>query len=98
MISEFLDAIATPVVADDSSGKIIHLNAAFTQAFGYTKADVPNLETWWPLAYPDPDYLDWVKGEWFSRLTKSRETGEVFEPFELQLRTRNGKFRTGRVS
>ena len=44
------------IALNDMEGKILYLNPAFTQTFGYTLEDLPNVDHWWALAYPDEDY------------------------------------------
>jgi len=49
-----------PFCLNDTLGNITFLNKAFKQTFGYTVEDIPTLEDWWPNAYPDPVYREWV--------------------------------------
>jgi PAS domain S-box-containing protein len=94
LISAFVDAIGTPIVADDAQGNIIHLNAAFTRVFGYTKDDIPNLAVWWPHAYPDSNYREWVMREWRERLATAESDDTPFDPMQIQVCTKTGIKRT----
>jgi PAS domain S-box-containing protein len=42
-----------PIAVVGEDGAILHLNQAFTSAFGYSRADVPDLAAWWSRAIPD---------------------------------------------
>ena len=39
-----------------------YLNPAFIRTFGYDLDDIPRLADWWPKAYPDIAYRQWVVG------------------------------------
>ena len=45
-----------PMAVVDQDQNTVYLNRQFEQVFGYTLEDVPNVEVWWPLAYPDEEY------------------------------------------
>src|SRR5271170_1633719 len=47
------------------------VNDRFTALFGYTIEDVPDVDHWWGLAYPDKAYRRIVKAEWQARVEKS---------------------------
>ncbi|UZP65811.1 transporter substrate-binding domain-containing protein [Desulfovibrio mangrovi] len=52
-----------------ASGKVLYLNSEFSRMAGYTIEDIPDVEAWWQLAYPDKIYRNRVKGAWKSMLT-----------------------------
>lgn len=89
-----IDTSHIPSAVNDDNGSIIYLNPAFTTAFGYAHRDIPTLEAWWPRAYPDPDYQQWVKRTWLERLVQAHRTGEPFDPMEVRIRTKSGEVRT----
>ena len=62
---------ATPVALalNDDQGNITYLNQAFVQSIGYTIQDIPTIADWWPRAYPDPQYRQWI-----TELLKIRES------------------------
>jgi len=83
-----------PSTLNDGVGNITHLNAAFVQLFGYTREDIPNLGQWWLKAYPDPDYRQWVADTWLAHLEKAQGDNPVFEPLEVNIQCRDGRYRT----
>jgi len=53
-----------PLASASRDGRILMVNDRFTQILGYTLADLPTLEQWWLLAYPDPQYRHEVRQHW----------------------------------
>ena len=85
-----IEASPVPSALNDEQGNITWLNRAFLQTIGYTRKDIPTLADWWPRAYPDPNYRQWVADSWQERLEKARRTGEPFAPMELQIECKDG--------
>jgi PAS domain S-box-containing protein len=93
-----IEASPVPSALNDAQGNITWLNRAFLQTVGYTRKDIPTLADWWPRAYPDPNYRQWVADSWQERLEKARRTGEPFAPMELQIECKDGVLRDFLVS
>jgi diguanylate cyclase (GGDEF)-like protein/PAS domain S-box-containing protein len=89
-----INASPVPFALNDAQKNIIFLNAAFVKTFGYTLKEIPTLADWWPKAYPDPDYRQWVTTTWQACLDKATHTGRLFEAMELNIRCKDGSFRT----
>ena len=83
--------IAMGVANDD--GTIEYLNDRFIETFGYTREDLPDLEAWWPRAYPDQQYRQQVLEEWQNVLDRSRKTGREIEPRETRVHCKDGSER-----
>lgn len=77
-----------------SDGRIERLNQQFTQILGYTLHDVPTLEHWWPLAYPDPTYRDYVFHRWESSVQLAQSSREDVPPLEYAVTARDGSVHT----
>lgn len=58
------------------TGNILQVNQRFTDVFGYTVDDIPNIDQWWVKAYPDSKYREVVKQIWRQALEVGNETGE----------------------
>jgi len=63
--SELMDLIASAPVAIaytpiDGKGEM-NVNAEFVDLFGYPPSDIPTMEDWFRLAYPDADYREYVR-------------------------------------
>ena len=79
-----------PYALNDNDLNIIDVNQAFIVTFGYDLNDIPSVHNWWPLAYPDEAYRNWVSTEWEKRLEVSTNLGIPFEPIELIINCKNG--------
>jgi PAS domain S-box-containing protein len=87
-----------PMGLNDRHGNITYLNPAHTALFGYTMEDIPTLDAWWPLAYPDPEYREAVASNWLAEMTRARETNTPFQPLEVTIRCKDGSRRSVFVS
>jgi PAS domain S-box-containing protein len=93
-ITRLLDA--SPVAMIVSSGadeRVILANRKFTELFGYTIEDMPDVAHWWPLAYPDPAVREKARAQWARSVEKAiRNRGEI-EPIEAAVRCKDGSRR-----
>jgi PAS domain S-box-containing protein len=87
------EALPVPLAINDIHGNITYLNENFVQAFGYTRADIPTVNQWWILAYPDQAYRELVIREWGEGL-ESMQLGNPFPQLEVRVRCKNGEVRT----
>ncbi len=63
------------VITADADGRVLLMNAKFTQTFGYTRADVPDVAAWWPQAYPDPEYRALIRQTWLDVVAAAEKQG-----------------------
>ncbi|MDE2389452.1 MAG: PAS domain S-box protein, partial [Betaproteobacteria bacterium] len=89
-----IDSSPIPKAINDDQQNIVFLNKAFIQTFGYTLDDIPTLTEWWPKAYPDPAYRQWVKTTWNNHLEKSLRDNTKFEPLDVVIRDKDGSLRS----
>lgn len=89
-LAAIVNASPVPYALNDDHGNITYLNPAFVSTFGYTIEDIPNLESWWPKAYPDPAYRAAVMADWGERLERAKRDNAPFEPIELRIRAKDG--------
>ncbi|OGS37368.1 MAG: hypothetical protein A2506_04255 [Elusimicrobia bacterium RIFOXYD12_FULL_66_9] len=83
----------TPVaiaVVTTPGQKILNLNPQFTQLFGYTLEDIPSLEAWWPLAYPEEAYREAVRSRWEHVAASALRGKEYVEPAPAVVRCKDG--------
>lgn len=75
--------VATP----PPEGRIIMLNERFSEVFGYTRQEIPDLLAWWPLVYPDTTYRHEVQGRWEEALQHMLSAGRhsLDEPFPVEM-------------
>src|SRR5215831_18037352 len=69
------------------------VNDSFTRLFGYTIEDIPDVAHWWPLAYPDEAYREYVKAEWQTRVARAIANQSEIEPMEARARCKDGSER-----
>ncbi|MDD5114791.1 MAG: PAS domain S-box protein, partial [Methylobacter sp.] len=93
-----IEASPVPMALNDEHQNIIFLNPAFVQTFGYKLSDIPTVGDWWPKAYPDQDYRQWVKTTWETTLKKARQEQTEFPPIECVIHCKNNSIKTVIVS
>lgn len=93
-----IEDIPLPLCHVNARGELVFANHHFTEVFGYTLADVPNLDVWWQLAYPDPDYRAWVLSTWNAAVRSASDTGSVIRPVEYRVTCKGGKERIVEIS
>jgi PAS domain S-box-containing protein len=73
-------------------GEVLYVNKNFTQTFGYSLEDIPTLDTWLRLAYPDP-YAESVKSDWERETRRAYETDVEIEPVQRKVKCKDGTIR-----
>ncbi|CAK0779433.1 two-component system, sensor histidine kinase [Gammaproteobacteria bacterium] len=89
-----VEASPVPFSLNDEKQNIIYLNLAFIRMFGYTLEDIPTLAMWWPKAYPDLEYRQWVKATWQDHIEMAKRENAPFKPLAVTIRCKNGDNRT----
>lgn len=82
----------------DTSGHIIASNKAFEKLFGYSSAEIPTIQEWWQLAYPDPVYRESVMKRWSDAMQLALNNETEIEPMEYCVTCKNGEERTVIIS
>ena len=83
---------AAPVALSYVRGEEITLvNQRFVELFGYRSGEIPDLETWWLRAYPDPVYRDWVKETWQSAIERASATAGTLDSLEYRVHSKDGR-------
>lgn len=95
---KIFNAAAIPLCYVNQNGAILDFNTRFTEEFGYTKEDIPNLDHWWPRAYPDPQYRKWVVETWEAAVLKAKEQQTDIEPVQYQVSCKNGDVKSVIIS
>ena len=70
-----------------------YMNPAMLGLFGYTPADIPSVEHWWPLAYPDPEYRRQIAEEWTRRVREALVTRAPITPMVTECTCKDGSKR-----
>lgn len=88
-----IDVSPVPLVIMEHDGKINRLNQKFVEIFGYTPDDLPTVDAWWPLAYPDPNYRESLKALWVAACAKAASEKGEFDPQEVRIACKDGTVR-----
>lgn len=93
-LQSIIDAAPIPFAINDDQGNITYLNNAFIQTLGYTRDDIPTLDKWWPLAYPEPQYRQRVADNWEKNIGEASQNHKPFVPIEVNINCKHGVVRT----
>lgn len=69
-------------------------NSQFGVMFGYSQHEIENIDDWFRLAYPDPEYRAYARSKWENEIIQARIEKREMTPFDLDVRTASGKDRT----
>ncbi|MBI4958325.1 MAG: MASE1 domain-containing protein [Desulfovibrio sp.] len=94
----FFEKMPLPLSHVDNMGRFLDINHRFTETFGYTLQDVPDLEAWWTKAYPDPEYRAWVVGTWDEAVLDATRMHSDIEHIEYTVTCKDGTKRTAIIS
>ncbi|RPI35008.1 MAG: PAS domain S-box protein [Nitrospiraceae bacterium] len=78
---------------NDKNGRIVYLNNKFVKTFGYTLEDIPDLDSWWPRAYPDEAYRREAMDLWNRAVQNAIKKGEEIEPVPYNVTCKDGTVR-----
>jgi diguanylate cyclase (GGDEF)-like protein/PAS domain S-box-containing protein len=73
-----------------SAGRIDYVNSKLTALLGYQQEEIPTLEAWSELAYPDPDYRNFAVKAADKLMEVAQRKGRTNIPIELRVRAKSG--------
>ena len=86
-----------PMVLTSADGKLLDINRQWTQVLGYAPHEVPDMNAWWQLAYPDAAYRVAVKSMWEKAIERVIHEGGELMPAVFRVRCKDGRSRDLRV-
>ncbi len=86
--------VPVPLCFVTREGVIVDVNERFTETFGYSREELPDLNAWWRLAYPDPSYRLWVLTSWEAAVRRAAVEKSDIEPMEYRVTCKDGEVRT----
>jgi PAS domain S-box-containing protein len=92
-LNRFFDIAPAAIAILGWDGSVLYLNQQFTDLIGYSADDVPNIDDWWPRAYPDPEYRDRQKEAWLEAVSAGMASGEGVRGFQGLVRCKDGQER-----
>lgn len=81
------------IVIADKDDKVVFVSKKFTDIFGYTVHDIPNIEEWYRRAYPDESARDRIRTMWAAAVEKAKQTRTEIEPLEYAVVCKDGGIR-----
>ena len=72
------------------TGDILKVNQRFVDVFGYTLQDVPNLNVWWKLAYPEKDYRTFAQTLWQKSLDQANLNNDDIPANDYRISCKDG--------
>ena len=70
-----------------------YVNPCFTNTLGYEAGDFSLPNSWWSIAYPDPDYRKQVQDAWNAKAAESLVNHSPFVPIETKTTCKDGSVR-----
>lgn len=95
---KLLSELPVPLCYANRPGEVLFTNQAFISQFGYTQAEVSDLETWWQRAFPDEAYRERARSDWKEAVSHAGRGGGVIRPAEYRITSKDGRERTVEVS
>ena len=89
MLRQIIDTSPIPMVVYREE-KNYHINKKFVETFGYTMEDIPTIDEWWPLAYPDKAYCEFVKNRWYAAVDDAVKNKTSIAPQEVIVTCKDG--------
>jgi diguanylate cyclase (GGDEF)-like protein/PAS domain S-box-containing protein len=81
-MEDLLESCPVGISWCDAEGKFEYVNRQFTEMFGYTLDDLPDIKAWIGKAYPDAGYRKAVVESWEEELEQAHQS--VLPPSELE--------------
>lgn len=75
-------------------GVIEYINRKAIETFGFSPEDIPTMERWWELAYPDPAYRAEVVATWMGHVYRAIAEKHEIEGGEYRVTCKNGTLKT----
>ena len=89
----FAELAPVGIAISDEEGRNIFFNRSFSDLFGYTLEDLPSVNQWFELAYPDAAKRSSLRETWQKAVEDVRRTHSEFVPAEYPVRCKNGSVR-----
>ena len=89
-----MNKMPIPLGLTNTENKIIYFNEQFFSIFGYTYQELPDINAWMQLAYPDEKYRQWVKNARKNVIKSKKENDHT----EYNITCKNGNVRVMEIS
>ncbi|OHE62918.1 MAG: hypothetical protein A2001_00510 [Treponema sp. GWC1_61_84] len=89
-LEDLLDSSPVAVAWTDEGQGIEYVNRRFKEVFGYAAEDVPDLDAWARLAYPDEEYREKVAESWNRAMELAGKGGSAVSETESVVACKDG--------
>jgi PAS domain S-box-containing protein len=90
---ELFNRSPVPLCFVDVQDRVLDVNRQFVKTFGYVREDIPTIEEWRRLAYPDPEYRSWVQSDWAAARKVAEASGANIVPRQYRIACKDGEVR-----
>lgn len=89
-LKTLVDMMPVGVAWMDGEDTIEYVNCQFTKLFGYALEEIRNVQDWFRLAYPDPEYRNSLTSTWYSMFADAKAGGKPVKPLEVRVACKDG--------
>jgi diguanylate cyclase (GGDEF)-like protein/PAS domain S-box-containing protein len=93
-LNDILDFSPVAMGWSEDETRIDYVNHQFTQLFGYTLDDLPDLENWYRLAYPDENYYRLIVAPWREAVALAHQDITPPPKLEADITCKDGSVRS----
>lgn len=79
------------ILSKGTTEEVVFINKRFEELIGYTISEMPDVDHWWPLGYPDIEYRAQIKQKWKENVERAVKNKRAFQNIESKVRCKNGK-------
>jgi two-component system cell cycle sensor histidine kinase/response regulator CckA len=92
-----VESAPLPIVITTESEETEYVNPRFTEMFGYRLEDIPSMDDWYRLAYPDPTYRQYLRERLQWALKRIAEGGAPIRGFEIEITCKDGSIKNAEL-
>ena len=92
-LRNLMEVMPVGVVLVEQDGSLVYLNRCFEEHFGYGLAEIPDLESWYALAYPDAAYREELIASSKADQAKAQGDGTPIAPKKVNITCKDGSIR-----
>jgi diguanylate cyclase (GGDEF)-like protein/PAS domain S-box-containing protein len=81
------------IVVSDRNEKTLNVNRKFQELFGYSIEEMPSVNEWWSLAYPDKNMRLKVQQQWKVAINNAIINRSEIDPLEFPVTCKDGTVR-----
>ena len=88
-VKKLIEHSPIPTAILDMDDNVRYLNDKFVKTFGYTIEDLPRVQNWWELVYPQEIRRKKAIDRWKNHLKPAIENGKEIDPYESLISCRD---------